>query len=84
MSGVSTSTLTTLDPSGRFFAGVYLPLEIMPERVQTISGYTPAGAAVTALGDAWAGAAPTASGLLVLAAYALVAGGLAVWRFRWE
>lgn len=67
-----------------FFAGIYLPLEIMPEGLQTFSSWTPPGAAVTALGDAWAGTAPTAASLLVLAATAVVAGGLATRLFRWE
>ena len=40
-----------------FFAGIYLPLEIMPEGLQTFSSWTPPGAAVNALGDAWAGIA---------------------------
>lgn len=67
-----------------FFAGVYIPLEIMPQGIQTIAGYTPAGAAVRALSDAWAGSAPTVTSLLVLTASAIIAGGLAIWRFRWE
>jgi len=67
-----------------FFAGVYVPLEIMPPGIQTIAGYTPAGAAVRALSDAWAGDPPTATSLLVLAASATIAGGVAVRHFRWE
>lgn len=66
-----------------FFAGVYIPLEIMPGGIQTVSGWTPAGAAVQALSDSWAGTAPSATSLLVLALSAAIAGGLAVWRFRW-
>lgn len=67
-----------------FFAGVYIPLQVMPEGVQTISSYTPAGAAVQALSDSWAGQVPQTSNLVVMAVYALVAGSLAVWLFRWE
>lgn len=67
-----------------FFAGVYIPLQVMPEGVQTISGYTPAGAAVQALSDSWVGGVPPTSSLLVMAAYAFVAGSLAVWLFRWD
>lgn len=67
-----------------FFAGVYVPLQVMPEAVQTISSYTPAGAAVRALGDSWAGGTHQASALLVMAAYAIGAGSLAVWLFRWD
>jgi ABC-2 type transport system permease protein len=67
-----------------FFAGVYIPLQVMPEGVQTISSYTPAGAAVQALSDSWDGIAPQTSSLLVMATYALVAGSLAVVFFRWD
>ncbi|AXV05769.1 integral membrane protein [Euzebya pacifica] len=67
-----------------FFAGIYLPLEIMPEGLQAFSARTPPGAAVQALSDAWAGATPTATSLLVLVATTIVAGGLATRFFRWE
>lgn len=67
-----------------FFAGVYLPLEIMPAGLATFSARTPPGAAVHALGDAWAGVTPTATSLLVLVATTVVAGGLATRLFRWE
>lgn len=67
-----------------FFAGIYLPIEIMPAGLRTLSGWTPAGAAVDALGDAWAGATPTSTSLLVLAVTAVVAAGVATRVFRWE
>ena len=67
-----------------FFAGIYVPLAIMPAGLRTISGWTPAGAAANALGDAWAGTAPTATSLLVLGVTAVVAAGLAARLFRWE
>ncbi len=67
-----------------FFAGVYIPLQVMPQGVQTISSYTPAGAAARALSDSWAGMVPETSSLLVMAGYAIVAGSLAVWLFRWD
>jgi ABC-2 type transport system permease protein len=59
-------------------------LEIMPEGLQTFSALTPPGAAVQALSDAWAGATPTATSLLVLVATTVIAGGLATRYFRWE
>jgi ABC-2 type transport system permease protein len=67
-----------------FFAGVYIPLEVMPEGVRTVSGYTPGGAAVQALSASWAGGAPEVSSLLVMAGCALVAGSLAIRLFRWD
>jgi len=67
-----------------FFAGVYIPLEVMPAGVRTVSGYTPSGAAVQALSASWMGDMPQTSSLLVMAAWALVAGSLAIWLFRWD
>lgn len=67
-----------------FFAGVYLPLEIMPQGLRTVAGWTPPGAAADALGAAWAGTTPSTTSLLVLVATTLVAGGLATRFFRWE
>jgi ABC-2 type transport system permease protein len=67
-----------------FFAGVYIPLEVMPEAVRTASMYTPSGAAVQALSASWAGSVPATSSLLAMAGYVVLAGGLAIWRFRWE
>jgi ABC-2 type transport system permease protein len=67
-----------------FFAGVYIPLEVMPDGIRTVSTYTPAGAAVQALSDSWAGTTPSLSSVLVMVAYAVVAGTLAVLFFRWD
>lgn len=67
-----------------FFAGVYVPLQVMPEGVRTVSRFTPSGAAVDALTESWAGGVPEASSLLVMAAYVVVGGALAVWFFRWD
>ena len=66
-----------------FFAGVYIPLDVMPDGIRTVSGYTPAGAAVQALSDSWVGTTPRLSDLLVMAVYATVGGALAVRLFRW-
>ena len=66
-----------------FFAGVYLPREAMPETLRRISDLTPAGAAVQALQDSWSGAMPRPS-LVVMAGFAIGAGLLAAWWFRWE
>jgi ABC-2 type transport system permease protein len=67
-----------------FFAGVYIPLQVMPEGIRTVSSYTPGGAAVQALTASWAGDIPEPLSLVVLAGYVLVAGGLAIWFFRWD
>ncbi len=67
-----------------FFAGVYIPIEIMPEGVRTLSGYTPSGAAAQALSASWAGEVPQTSNLLVMAAFVAVVGSLTIWIFRWD
>jgi ABC-2 type transport system permease protein len=67
-----------------FFAGVYFPRQAMPQGLKTLSDLTPAGAAVQAISDTWAGTAPSTSNLIVMAAYAIGAGVLAALVFRWE
>lgn len=49
-----------------------------------ISDVTPLGASVEALQSAMRGAFPPATSLLVLAAYAVIFGLLALCFFRWE
>lgn len=67
-----------------FLSGLYYPVQLMPAVIQDISYYTPLGAAVQAIGDAWVGKFPPAQPLLALAGYALVFGYLAKRFFRWE
>jgi ABC-2 type transport system permease protein len=67
-----------------FFAGVYVPRPFMSDGLSTISNLTPLGAAVQAMSDSWAGNVPSGQHLLVMAAYTLVFGFLAVRLFRWE
>ena len=67
-----------------FFAGVWLPLPIMPEAVQTVATYLPLGAASQAMLDGWAGGPFPAQQVLVMAAWALVGTPLAVRLFRWS
>ncbi len=67
-----------------FFSGVYFPRQVMPDGLRTVSDLTPAGAGVQAIQDAWFGSGPALSNLLVMAAYALGAGLLAAFWFRWE
>lgn len=67
-----------------FFAGVYFPIQVMPDTLRTISELTPSGAAVQALAATWAGSSPSFSNLAVMAAYAVVFGLASVLWFRWE
>ena len=67
-----------------FFAGLWMPQAVMPQALRSVGDHTPLGAAVAALQDSMTGQWPAASGLAVLAGYAVVFGLLA-WRlFRWE
>jgi len=67
-----------------FFAGLWGPQATMPAGLRRASDDTPLGAAVAALQHSMAGQWPSASGLALLAGYA-VAFGLLAWRlFRWE
>ena len=67
-----------------FFAGLWIPQATMPAGLRRAGDDTPLGAAVAALQHSMAGQWPSASGLAVLAGYAL-AFGLLAWRlFRWE
>lgn len=67
-----------------FFAGVWLPLPLMPDVVQTIAQYTPLGAASQAMAAAWFGQPFPATELLVLAGWGLVGIPLAARLFRWS
>lgn len=67
-----------------FFSGFFVPLEVMPTAVRTISDYTPLGAASAAMRDAMLGTFPTTTSLLVLAAWTVVCGLAAVRFYRWE
>jgi ABC-2 type transport system permease protein len=67
-----------------FFAGLWIPRAAMPHVLRVISDYTPLGAGVHAVQDSIAGHWPATGSLLVPAAYAVVAGALAVRFFRWS
>ncbi len=66
-----------------FFAGVWLPLPLMPEPVQVIAGYTPLGAATQAMSAGWFGQPFPADHLLVMAVWAVVGLPAAARLFRW-
>lgn len=67
-----------------FLGGVYIPREAMPSVLRHIGDYTPLGAGLKALRDAWLGAEPRPLHLVIMAAYAVVAGTAAARFFRWE
>ena len=67
-----------------FFAGVWIPRSVMSDGLLTVSDLTPLGSAVQALEDSWFGITPSVTNLLVMLAYGVVAGAIAVRAFRWE
>ncbi|GAA4623409.1 ABC transporter permease [Cellulomonas oligotrophica] len=66
-----------------FFAGVWLPLPIMPDVVAQIAVLTPLGAATQAMTAAWFGLPFPGQEVLVMAAWAVVGLPLAARLFRW-
>jgi ABC-2 type transport system permease protein len=67
-----------------FFAGLYVPREVMPDVLRRISDFTPLGATVQSLQDATNGAWPSGLHLAVMAAVTAMAGLAAARLFRWE
>jgi ABC-2 type transport system permease protein len=67
-----------------FFAGLWVPQQVMPTVLRDISDYTPLGASVEALQHSLQTGFPTAAPLLVMAGYTVVFCYLAVRTFRWE
>lgn len=67
-----------------FFAGLWIPREMMSETLRTLSDFTPLGAAVQALTDSWYGTTPSLLHIGVMLGYTLVVGFAAVRFFRWE
>lgn len=67
-----------------FFAGLWIPRPMMSDTLRTISDYTPLGAAVEAMADAWFGMTPRLSHMGVMVVYSVVVGVVAVRFFRWE
>ncbi|HEY2793780.1 MAG TPA: ABC transporter permease [Micromonosporaceae bacterium] len=66
------------------FAGLWIPIQVMPTLLQHIAHATPLGAAVTAMSDASQGHWPAGIQLITLAGYTVVAGTAATKLFRWE
>ncbi|MGD0646063.1 MAG: ABC transporter permease [Candidatus Bathyarchaeia archaeon] len=67
-----------------FFAGIYIPIQFLPGYLQTISNFTPVGAAVQALDSSMQGTFPSIVPLLVMAAYTVFFVFVAIRYFRWE
>jgi ABC-2 type transport system permease protein len=67
-----------------YCAGIYFPRQAMSGAMRRISDFSPAGAAVQALQDTWSGRSLPVPSLLVMLAYAVLAGVIAVAAFRWE
>ncbi len=67
-----------------FFGGLWLPVQVMPDLLRSVSEFTPLGAASSALHAASLGDWPAAEHLLVLVACAVVLAAAAVRWFRWE
>jgi ABC-2 type transport system permease protein len=67
-----------------FFGGLWIPRPLMPPVLINISNWTPLGASVDAMQRAMQGLFPSLQSILVLIAYTLVFGYLAVRYFKWE
>ncbi|MCW4018125.1 MAG: ABC transporter permease [Candidatus Bathyarchaeota archaeon] len=67
-----------------FFAGIYVPIQVLPSGLQTAALFTPVGAAVNALDSSMAGSFPSFVPLVVMAAYTVIFGFVAIRYFRWE
>jgi ABC-2 type transport system permease protein len=67
-----------------FLGGVYIPREQMPGALRAIGDYTPLGATLKTMRDAWTGGEPRLAQLAIMAAYAVVVGLTAARLFRWE
>jgi ABC-2 type transport system permease protein len=81
--GASTGAGMLIYMTSLFFAGVWFPLPLMPEVVQTISRFTPLGAASQAIAAGWYEGTFPGVELLVLAVWTAVLVPLAARLFRW-
>lgn len=81
--GASTGAGMLVYMTSLFFAGVWFPLPLMPDAVQTISRFTPLGAASQALAAGWYEGTFPGVELAVMAAWTVVLVPLAARFFRW-
>ena len=66
------------------FGGIFMPAETLPPWLVRIGEFTPMGAMMQSLRDAWSGTMPEPAHLAVLGGCAIVAGFAAARLFRWE
>ncbi|GAA4569600.1 ABC transporter permease [Planotetraspora kaengkrachanensis] len=78
--GVGAGTLFPL----LFFAGMWLPRDLMPEALRRVSDFTPTGAFGQGLVGTLGGHTPSALHLAVMAGWAVVAVIAATRTFRWQ
>jgi ABC-2 type transport system permease protein len=67
-----------------FLAGVYIPTEEMSPTMRQVGNFTPLGSALHAVRDSWMGIDPRPEYLVIMAAWTVIAGALAVRFFRWQ
>ena len=67
-----------------FLGGVWIPRQVMPDGLRLVSDLTPLGSAVKVMDDAWFFGTLSVGHLLILVAYTVVVGFLAIRLFRWE
>ncbi len=67
-----------------FFGGIWIPRPLMPPILLNISNWIPLGSSVDAIQRSMQGLFPSPQSILVLTAYTLVFGYLAVRYFKWE
>ncbi|RVX45962.1 ABC-2 type transport system permease protein [Nonomuraea polychroma] len=67
-----------------FLGGMWVPREVMPDALRTVSDFSVAGPVAQALRDTWAGQAPQPLHLAVILGGLVLFGGLAARVFRWE
>lgn len=79
---MATGLVTVVFMLTMFFGGAYLPRFLLPNFLARMGEFLPPG--VQGLADAWAGSAPQAAQLAIMAAVALVSGAVAAKIFRWE
>ncbi|MCC5576161.1 ABC transporter permease [Microtetraspora sp. AC03309] len=80
----STAAATIIFFPAAFTAGVYIPVQSMPETMQRVVELTPFGAASQALAQATSGGWPALSYLAIILVWITVLAGASVRWFRWE